>query len=94
MYPKLILDAVDALDHTKFSLSDLSSQNTLFIDVLVKVGMFRSKREAHQRWNADRPSLNGVPVTAGHVLSVSDLLVGKLGLFKVGQKKWHVGIWS
>lgn len=89
------LDEVFAnVPSTAHSLSELAGEGIPLVDLLVSIGVAKSKREAREFLGSGAVSINGARVDADARLTRDTLLHGSIALVRRGKKTWHVTRWS
>jgi tyrosyl-tRNA synthetase len=92
---KSALDEVFAnAPSTAHSISELAGEGIALVDLLVSVGVAKSKREAREFLGSGAVSVNGARVEADARLTRDRLLHGSIALVRRGKKTWHVTRWS
>ena len=64
------------------------------VELLIEVGLAKSKREAKQFVEGGSVAVNGESVAAGRSLSAEDLLHDRVIALRRGKKNWHVTRWN
>jgi tyrosyl-tRNA synthetase len=91
--PKATLDEVFAnAPSTEHRLTELT-EGVLLVDLLVQVGVAKSKREAREFLSTGAVSLNGARVDVDARMTRDSLLHGSVALLRRGKKTWHVTRW-
>jgi tyrosyl-tRNA synthetase len=91
---KATLDEVFAnAPSTEHPRAELSGDGVLVVDLLVQVGVAKSKREAREFLSSGAVSLNGARVDVDARVKTDTLLHGSVALIRRGKKTWHVTRW-
>jgi tyrosyl-tRNA synthetase len=92
---KAMLDEVFAnAPSTEHRLTELAGDGVLLVDLLVQVGVAKSKREAREFLSSGAVSVNSVRVDVDARLKSDGLLHGSIALLRRGKKTWHVTRWT
>jgi tyrosyl-tRNA synthetase len=79
---------------TEHQRAELSGEGVLVLELLVQVGVAKSKREAREFLSSGAVSINGVRVDVDARVKTETLLHGSVALLRRGKKTWHVTRWS
>lgn len=91
---KATLDEVFAnAPSTEHPLTELAGDGVPLLELLVQVGVAKSKREAREFLGSGAVSVNGARVDAEARLTKDALLHGSVALLRRGKKTWHVTRW-
>jgi tyrosyl-tRNA synthetase len=89
--PKATLDEVFAnAPATELPLSELEGDGAPLVDLLVRIGVAKSKRESREFLSTGAVSVNGERASAEATLTRAELLHGSMALIRRGKKSWHV----
>ncbi|MEM8758376.1 MAG: tyrosine--tRNA ligase [Planctomycetota bacterium] len=72
---------------------DRLSAGVDLVELLLDLGLAKSKREAKQFVESGSVSINGQAASTGRSLAVDDLLHGRVIAMRRGKKNWHVTRW-
>jgi tyrosyl-tRNA synthetase len=89
--PEATLDEVFAsAPSTEHALTDIEGEGVAWLDLLVLMGVAKSKREAREFLSSGAVSVNGERVDVNGRLTRHKLLHGKIALVRRGKRTWHV----
>ena len=86
-----VLGEVPSSDHPRGSLD---GEGVALVDLLIEVGLAKSKREAREFLTNGSVSVNGRKVGPEDCVSAGDLLHGEMIALRRGKKAWHLTRWA
>ncbi len=87
---QLINEVFRGAPSSSHSLELLSESGLGIVELLVKSGVAKSKREARQHVSSGAISINGKRISDDYRLTQKELLEGDIALIRRGKKTWHI----